>query len=321
MPLPIGNLGHAGFVKEASFGAGGTPTKFLPYQDESIVVDKGIITGIGAMGNRHEDHVALEGPQSIAGDIQLVAYPEELDDLLLAVFGAPTTNSLEAGSAGEHIFLSGKNAAVTSLALEVDRETRADRYTGVKINAVKFALSGSDDSPLVVTAGLIAQDLSSVSPTTPSYPTETPFIFHQVSTLTLGGTDIKDRVLSLEVNAENSLEERRALNGQKYPSAIDEGKAKVMGSIELYFDSADEYVDYLAATEQALVLELQGALIAGSTNYGLKLNLPKVVFTASPVNAKPDSQTVVPMEFTANHDSGVGAALEVKVTNATSTAP
>jgi hypothetical protein len=321
MPLPIGNLGHFGFLKESVFGTPVVPTKFLPLKSEGLVVDKGIITNVGMMGNRHEDHVALEGPQSIGGDISFPLYPTELPHFLIAAMGAPVTASLEAGAAGSHVFLSGKNAAQSSLTVEIDRETRADRYAGCKVNTLEFEVSGDQDSPIVATAGLIAQSVASASPATPSYPTQVPFIFWHASTITIGGSDVKARMLAAKIRLENNLEERRALNGQKYPAAVDEGSVKVTGSFTMYFDSAAEYADYLANTTRAVILEFIGAVIAGTTSYTLKFNLPKCVFTAAPVNLEAEGQVLLPIEFTADHDSTVGGALEVTVKNNVSTAP
>lgn len=322
MPLPIGQLGHFGYGKETTYGTAVAPARFVPLASESLEVDKGIITNIGILGNRHIDHQGYEGPLSIAGDISFyVMKLNELPHFLIAALGASITTILEAGAVGQHVFLSGKNAANPSLTVEIDRETRADRYSGVKINTLAFEISGEQDTPIKLTAGIVAQDVASATAATASFGTDTPMLFHNAATVTIGGTDVSSRLLAATINLDNGLAPRRTIKGQKKPAAIDEGAVKVTGSLSLYFDSASEYADYLAATQRALILEFQGALIAGVTKYTLKFNVPKAVFTAAPVNIEPEGQTLVAAEFTGLYDSTTGGALEVTVRNTESTAP
>jgi Phage tail tube protein len=269
-----------------------------------------------------EEGASHEGSRTISGDVSFDVYPNMVGHLLRSAFGAPVTTQPDAvGSPTvyEHIFTPtqtnfSNTCALPPYTFEVNRDLeQAFQYAGGVVNDLTFSF-GTDNKIMQGTAAIIAKSLALITKTTPSFEVTNPFLWHQAK-ITLAGTANND-LQTLEFGVNNSLEGRSTLNETKLVSRILRSGSRSF-PISLTFDLQDltEFNRFRSQSEIAAKIELTGALISGAFNHKITIEIPKLRYTAFPINVGGVEAITAQVEGVAKYDPASTHAMKITLVN------
>ena len=247
-----GPLQALGIVKEATPGAGGTPTYFMSPKTITPKDDPKKVEIDALRGSMTTVYNVL--PTIITGSVGVDGYfyPDTdgfplmgiLSDLTESGTAAPFTHvaSLLNSAPGQpHTY-----AVTHSWGATEARERAFGVWESVDI---KFTASGV----LTVTSSIITFGSTQVAPTTPTITTALP-VPAWVGTLTLGGV-ANYQLFDGNLTIKRTVTPVEVLNGTQIPGSIFGGTVAVTGKISVVADAADTIqVEFLQDTQQSMVL-------------------------------------------------------------------
>lgn len=309
-----GILNQISIAKEATYGTEVTPVISLPINSsDGIQVEQEMI-GIEAIkGTAPKNKAFFRGKQSFSGGYEMGLYPNSIGYILLSLFGADTPSTIESSAVYKHTF--SESSSRPGLTVEQKIGTIVKRFAGYVPSNLK--LSTKVGGLVLATFTGQAKSQADGSAITKTYEATKALTWEHVTTLSIGGTDIKAKIESLEVEYDNGLEMFYGL-GSVNP-ATKYGKQSVCkGKIEAYVDSAtDDYLtNLLAGTESEIVIDIVGTETIGSASHPeLKLTISKTAFTK--IATKLDfGYNALSLEFEAREDATNGL-VKVELTNTT----
>lgn len=93
MPAPyVSNLGHIGYAKESAFGAALAATDYVPFEDESIEKDPGLVDSVLMRASRDVTY-KLPGEQKIAGGLSFPLFSVMGMGLVVGGIGSETATT------------------------------------------------------------------------------------------------------------------------------------------------------------------------------------------------------------------------------------
>jgi hypothetical protein len=319
--MPIGSLAHVGLGKETTWGTAAAVNDYIRFASEGLneeieQVISEVLNGIVDEG------ASFEGLHNISGDLSFDIYPNVLGHMLRSAFGAPVTTQPDAAGSPtvyEHIFTPVQSnfsnvCALPPYTYEVHRDLeQAFQYAGAVINDLTFSF-GTDTKIMQGTAAIIAKKLELISQTTPSFESTNPFLWHQ-ATITLGG-EVNGDVQTLQFGVNNSLEGRATLNNTKEISRVlRSGKRTFPISFTLDLKDLAEFIRFRSQSEVAAKIELVGETISGSYANKLTIDIPKLRYTAFPINVGGAESFTASVEGTAKYDNASAYAMKVTLVN------
>lgn len=318
---PFGALAHVGLGKENTFGTPVAATDYLHFVSEGLSEE--IEQVISEQINGTVDEApSFEGQHTISGDVGFDVYPNVLGHILRSALGAPTTTQPDATnnpSVYQHVFTPSQNpfsdvSALPPYTFEVHRDLeQAFQYAGTVVNDLTLSF-GTDNKIMKGSASVIAKALALITNTTPSFETTDPFMWNQ-ATISINGAQNND-LQTLELSVNNSLEGRGTLNGTREVSRIRRTGKRVF-PLSLTFDLVDlsEFNSFKNQSEVPATIELTGATISGTYNYKLTIDIPKLRYTAFPINVGGAGEVTAQVSGSAKYDPSSAYGMRVTLVN------
>lgn len=313
--MAYGQIGHIGISAQQSFGTATNSFEYFPIVNESLTtgIEQLIEEGMRA---RFEEGQTHEGLLTVAGDVVFEPHPIAIGHLLRGFTGQASSTLVDSVTTWEFFPKQSDfddNTAVPPYTLEVYRDIgSAWQFTDSVVNALTFEITAG--SIVRCTASLLCRVSSLTPKSTPSFPEGDPFIWDAAS-LSIGGAANSD-VEAITITYENNLEGVPFLDTTKL-----HGKYKRTGfrnfSLSATFDLASqaEYNAFRAQNERNFILTLTGASITSSQDNVLKFDMPKVRYTAFPVNMGGPGRITVSAEGACKYDTTSLYALNTTMTN------
>jgi len=315
-------LGHIGLGKETTWGTAVAATAYVPFVSESITLEKEqlIDPSIKAI---FDESPSYEGLNTISGDITFEVRPEILGYFLRSALGAPTTtqpDAVNAPSAYQHEFIPAQtkfadDCHLWPYTIEIHRDLgTAFQYAGCVVNNLQLTF-GVDQKILRAVASIIGKSVTTIAATTPSFETADPWIWKD-ATITIGGAS-NTMLESFQWAVNNNCEGLPTINGSRDIGIIHRTSPRTFPlSLTFTVDDLTEYNRFANQNETAFVVTLTGATIEGGENFKLVLDMPKVRYTAFPVNMD-GGRVTVDVTAVAKYDSTNGYATKVTLENTT----
>jgi hypothetical protein len=173
---------------------------------------------------------------------------------------------------------------------------------------------GTDTKIMQGTAAIIAKSLALIAQTTPSFEATNPFLWTQASVTIDGAENADVQTLSFGVN--NSLEGRATLNKTREISRVLRNGKRAF-PVSFTFDLKDlaEYNRFRAQNEVAAKIELVGGVISGAENFKLTIDIPKLRYSAFPINVGGSETITAQVEGTAKYDNVSAHAMKITLVN------
>jgi hypothetical protein len=319
--MPFGGLTHVGLGKETTWGTAVAASDYLRFASEGIneEIEQILSESIGGIV---DESASFEGAHTISGDVSFEVYPNILGHLLRSALGAPVTtqpDALNNPTVYQHVFTPVQSnfsnvCTLPPYTFEVHRDLeQAFQYAGGVVNELMLSF-GSDNKIMQGSASIIAKALSLIAKTTPSFETTNPFLWDQ-ATITIGGS-INTDIQTAEVGVQNSLEGRATLNGTKQISRIWRTGKRAF-PVNLTFDLKDmtEFNRFRSQSEVAAKIELVGPVISGSHNIKLVIDIPKLRYTAFPINVGGSETITAQVNGVAKYDPASTSAMKFTLIN------
>lgn len=319
--MKYGSLAHIGIGKETTWGTPVAASDYLKFNSEGISEEIEQIV-LESMEGVVDEAASYEGLRSISGDVSFDVYPNSVGYLLRSAFGAPVTTQPDATNdptVYKHEFTPvqsnfSSDSALPPYTLEVHRDfEQAFQYAGTVINNLTLNF-GTDNKVMQGTAAVIAKKLSLIAKTIPSFDTTSPFLWNQ-ATITISGTENAD-IQTLQFGVNNSLEGRATINGTKEISRISRSGKRTF-PVSFTFDLKDlsEFTRFRSQNEISAKIELVGANISGTYNHTLTIDIPKLRYTAFPINVGGSESITAQVEGIAKYDNASSHAMKVTLIN------
>lgn len=292
MSVGSGIAASFGIVDETVFGTAVAVNRWLPGTQFFVRPDIGTepITGLaaGRMGYPGEVVVSKRGTGQWQGQVPTVKWSLFLKHLM----GTAPAPAQQGGTAAyKHAYTLADNFGKSFTAqVGVPLTTgTVQPYTGTGGKVTAIELSSDVNTPLTATVDMVFQNVvDSIALAAPSYVANGVLGGGQgpagqgltVSLGTFGAEAAVSGIRSASVKLERMLDNERpgAVGAGPEPIMIGEG-FKVSGTLAPDFQSKADFADrFIANTGGSLVLNWQGALIASTYYYGLKVTCPMVRF-------------------------------------------
>lgn len=313
--MAYAHLGHIGISAQQSFGTATNSFEYFPIINESLTtgIEQLVEEGMRA---RFEEGPTHEGLLTVAGDIVFEPHPIIIGHFLRGFTGQASSTLVDSVTTWE--FLPKQSdfddkVIAPPYTLEVFRDIgSAWQFTDSIVNALTFEITAG--AIVKCTASMLCR-ISSLAPkSTPSFPEGDPWTWDAVS-LSIGGTANSD-VEAMTITYENNTEGVSFLDNTKL-----HGKYKRTGfrnfSLSGTFDLAnqDEYNAFRSQSERNFIVTVTGASLTTSQSNVLKFDMPKVRYTAYPVNMGGPGRITVSAEGTCKYDTTSLYALNTTMTN------
>jgi len=300
--------------KESSWGVAVVPTVSIAIKPSNgLTVNQDLISIEGINTKPSKNKLMALGKRNYKGSYTVPAYPTALGFLLGAV-SVDTPATVETGAVYTHTFID--NITKPAYTVEQYLSAVSTRYAGV--NFISFKISGKAGEEIDIAVDVIGKTQATAGPITQSYETNRPFNFGDITSLSIGGTDIKAKVTSFEIDYTSGLDHFWGM-GAVEPAKAYAKQSECKGKLTLYLDSVDVsyFADLIAKTERAIVLTITGDAIGTSHFNTLVITLSQCDF--SKFNTKfAFDYNAVDIEFEAREDATNGIFKAV-LTNTTAT--
>ena len=273
-------------AEQASFGSSpGSGYQYIRYTGESIAFAAETATSEEISTSRGiSDVIRTAGGSS--GDIEFELSYDAVTDMFLE--GALQDNSF---AGGDQVLQNGSTQ--TYYTIEKEFVGTATDYFLMKDAAVStFAINIEQGAIITGTVGLLGSTLVSDDDSVTgsaitaagsnavmsAVDTETVIKLTAVDTTSWGGISAQTNVQSASFLIDNTLREQRRI-GTSALAGIGAGRFNVTGTLVLYFESNDEYANFMSETARSLYIECkQGAV-------GYVFEFPKIKYTTAEVLA------------------------------------
>lgn len=298
-----GVISQISIGQESAWGTAVTPTvsiSVLPSDGLQAVQEAQDVEGID--GNPAKAKDFFSGKRTFEGGIEMPAYPQALGYFLKSLLGAVNTTAPEA-SVKLHTY--SETVAKPSLTLEQAIGSNfSKRVAGVVARGME--ISAKTGEIVNVKFDLIGKSIADSTKISGAYETRRPFNWTDISTLSIGGTDIKAKCEEFSISYNSNLEVFHGF-GSYDPQNFYAQQSEVSGSMTLILDASTKaYITSLLSTTQAeVILTMQGELVGATLKDMLRITLSKCAFTKAetPLDF---GYTALSLEFKARRDATNG---------------
>ncbi len=310
-----GHLGHIGIGKETTWGTPVAATDYIEALNESINAEIDRFDTVN-IRSQHAEPSDEAGIKRIGGDLEIAGNPLACGFLLKGALQSHSQTTVLSGFLYTNTFMSlvageefHADCPLQPYTVEVFRDvTTSVQYTGCVVDALSIEFSPNQDVRFA--ASLIGRNEASIAATTPTFVTSPgrPFKFNTAS-VQIGGAANAD-LEALTIDISNSLEGVATLDNSDIISRIRQGNfqmVNVSGTFD--FDDLDEYDNFIAQTEQSLVVSVTQA-----DSFAMTVDIPKMVYTAFPLNTPGRQRLSVDFEGKAFYHAGSDTAIQIDLT-------
>jgi hypothetical protein len=250
MPLGIGGGAQLGLALEAVAGTYLAPTKFVPFNSESLqlmqdtVWRRPIRKAVGIVG-------ALAGNSHVEGDVEM----EALEDIVALFMQASRMTVVKSGSSPNFTYTATPSSAAVpakTMSLTIERVGGVVfGYTGMVVGSFGFSIN---DGELMYKATLLGRDEASQSVPTPTWPTTAPYGAGTYSIEIPTATPVTDTD-TFEFTVEDNAEAQyRLKNTGRLADFIKYGERTCTLTVERDFTSRTDYDAFKALTSQSVTI-------------------------------------------------------------------
>lgn len=299
---------------ESLWGTAVVPTKSFAVQPgDGIQTDTDVQFRSAIRNQLAKNATAFKGAQTHEGEFEMDFIPVNAGYLLKSAFGGLSSVAKSAPNAAVYDHTFTESAVKPSLTVEQAVGEVVRRFAGAIVHTLAFSCAKGE--ALSLTAGIRAKSNAAATAISPTYETQRPFNFADVTAFSIGGQALTE-VQSFELTYSNNHGFTHAIGNSNDPQFNYATGSEVTGKIELYLDSttAAEYADYLNGTEQALLITFTGDAIGSSSNYGLQISVPRVKYKAAAVPLT-DDMNLLTLEVEGIYDTATSKLISVVLTN------
>lgn len=315
--MGMGTAGFLGLAKETTWGTPIGATDYVELFSESMAleIDRFEVKNIGAIYTEPDD---MAGIRRIGGSVEFPVYPEVLTPFLRGVFNNPVVTTVLSGYLYTNTFKTptadfASEQPVAPYTFEVFRDvTSSFQYAGVCMNTLEFNVE--PNNVLRCSAGVVGKVSSIVAKSTPSFVSSPtfPFAFDTCS-ISLGGAGTT-LMEALTISIDGQIEGIPALNASTAVAKIRRTGPQIVGiSGTVDFANLTEYNNFLNQTEQQMIV-----YFTQTASFSLKIDIPRMVYTAFPVAMGGRERTTVSFTGKARYHTGSATAIDVRLTNTSS---
>lgn len=294
----------------------------IPFLTEGLGLNIPALVSQANVGNFDEgEH--NEGPRTIDGDLSFEAQSIPLGAVLAAFLGSPTSTKAASASVYDHVYVPKSGDYDTKYS--AGRPCTILKEFDVGSSAVFFDMNAStmeiginNGEFLMGTFGFVGGHFTQFNKgvlTLPALPTGRRWTWDTTST-SAGGSAFTD-ITQLSIKMDQSIEPQHTLNGSSYPDRIKRTgfrKTEISGTIK--FDDQDAYQDFLAQTQQELIVNLRGKTAISSGYYdNLKIQIPLFRYTEFKPAVGGPGQIEVGFTSKGVYSQDSGCTLRVTLTN------
>jgi hypothetical protein len=301
---------YVGIGKETTYGTEVAPTVYLPIKpSDGIKINQDIQMNEAIKGTAPKNKAAFIGKIELSGSFDSDIYPAFMGHLLLSALGA-VNSAVVSGSVYKHTFTEALTKASYTVEQKIGEVLK--RFSGFIVKNLKVETKSGE--PVTVSFEGMAKAQADNAGSSPTYETSRAFNFKDVSLVQIGAVDMTAKVADLKLEYDNGLNPFYAVGDNnlksQYPTP-----SECKGSFTMYLDSATlaMMTDYIAKTERALEIKIEGDIAGGAVKYTLRLIISRAIFTA--VSTKLDTDyNALEVEFDALEHATDGI-LKVELTN------
>lgn len=300
---------------DESFGSFGSNAHVLDVSGEDITGDHQYI--YPEVSSDRVKRPKITGPKKFSGPIDTPIFPREATSLIYyALGGISTATTTPVTALNTHTITKAKTIPFFRAA--IGRDINEHRYTGGIINSM--TLDYAPDAVLSASFDTIfRKEIAVGSLATPTFPD-----FNSAERAFAGadaGVEFDDSVVtfveSLSVTVENNVADDAYSLGSAYlPAGIIAG-FDISGSMDLRYDSGDNYADWLAGTD--VKIEVIANYGTGAAQRRFKIELPDVAYDVNRLPTDNLQRYVQTLDFTPQRDSN-GDPIIVTVINSRTSA-
>jgi hypothetical protein len=249
MGYGVGAGGIMGIALETVSGTYLAPTKFVPFNSESLQFQQET-NFRRAIRNSPDVTFAVPGNAHTEGDVEMDAF----DDILPYFMTASRMTVVKTGAGPNYVYTGTPNADAVpakTMSITIVRNGVVFGYTGCVVGSFSF---GIDEGTLTYTASIVGADEAVQSAPTPTWPTTTPFGAGQYDIQIPTATPVTD-VDTFEFTVEDNAEPQfRLKNPGRGANFVKFGEREVTLSLEKDFQTRVEYDAFKALTAQSITL-------------------------------------------------------------------
>lgn len=250
--------GQLGYADESVWGTAVTVDTFVPVLQSNHTTDEGYLRPAGIRAGRRTKAPGQLGAKTVTGQVRMELPNRPLATLLKQMFGTLATTGIgpytHTASPGSPVG-AGKSLTLQTGITDASDTIRPFTATGVKLTGWELGLSVGEFAML--TFDWSAKDVvTATALAAASYPSDlAPFTFVQGS-LTLAGSPVASPRSASVTAAKNLRADRHVLGSRFIREQLDNDLWEFGVSVQADFDDLTTYNAAIAATQLALVLDL-----------------------------------------------------------------
>lgn len=274
--MGLSSVGYAGYGVETTEGVLVAPTIFLPASSFNIDSTWDYLIPEQLRGSRDRS-IAMPSAYSVSGNMDMELIPLGIRNLLKSAFAHSGTITPSAYSGGgyQSAFTPG-NASTPTFTFETSAaDILVMRYGGIRVNTLDINASFNE----IVTASFGLEGTTrdkQGSTSTETYDEILPFHFTGASVKRDGSA--VGNVMNFSFTVGNNVDRRGTLRKTRSWKRTVLGTRDVGLTLTMDFEDTTDYDLFLAESEFAVELHLEGGFIAGSSGpkHTLKIEVPRV---------------------------------------------
>ena len=320
--MAYGNDGFLAVTKQQSWGVPASNYYYIPIISEGLSHNKELITQESILA-RYDEAAPLQGMESADGPINMEMNPLDAGPFLLAACGSVAVTEPLSGTVFLHTFKLTQerfdaNGALTPYTIEAYRGVEQSfQFTDGQVNTLEIVIA--TNSIVKINVGMICRTTSLQTATTASYhgAEADAFTWDQAS-LSMAGAAIDD-FENITISMNNALAGISLLDGTKRRGRIQRDgyrEIRVSGSIDV--PNLDEYDQFVAQNERALIITISGSEISSGYPQFFKIDIPKFRYETYPINIGGPGRISVGFTGRAVYHTGSASAMEMSLQNSLS---
>ncbi len=294
-----------GYGAEGTFGTYQTPTRFLEFTSESLKLDAPRVAsrGIRAASTVQRSDRWKANKKGISGDVEHEVGSKGFGLLLKHWLGDNAITTPGGGTNTRDHTITLADTYGLGLTVQVGRPdvggtVRPFSYLGCKITEAE--LSNDVDGYLLWKASIDgADETTSESLASATYPSSDEILFYGGGTITLASSAFDVRSIKLRVSKGVDTERYFIRNDTKKKQPVEAGMTVIEGEIEAEFESLTAYNRFVNGTSASLVALWEGSTIESTFKYGLQVTLPAVRFDGDTPTVNGADVLTQPLKFVA----------------------
>jgi len=274
--MALSYMSKLGFTKEASYGAGGSPTVMLPVAPFSFTVPFEQLLDDNLRGIVAKDYAAYQGTGRVEGSLEGPFYPEEVGFWLLGILAAVSTS----GTADPYTHTFSFASSPPSFSFTDDNPVQNYEYRGAMLSEFGLTFNAAEGL-LTWTLSFIGKDRTKVTYGPPTETTNAPFR-GWMTKASLGGTVVDD-VIEGEITISREVTPQFTATASQFPDKAYAGVIEVTGRLTLRFEADSDIDRYFNKAQEAVELSWEYGTAGQPGHKKLVFSADKMDFGEGPV--------------------------------------